>query len=757
MMTSPGSNGEQLQALDEGEQLLLAEVLEQGIGQEARPVGLEDEGIGGRGRLRRVQLVDAVADEVHEPAVEPVVRRRAGAARTRERRRRRARRGVRGGGGGPEERREVHHLDVAPLHLLDLLEYGDGLVREARARQLVGQADEDRDRVLVLARLEEDVGQAEAHARIPAALAEMGFQHLDGLAPRARVGQGDGADGRDLRAARPLDVRGLQHLAHARVRARDRVEGRTVELEELAGAGGDDGRAAGAPGEAGDLAEEVALRERGHLEVAAVGVADEDLHVASRQREEAVPRLPLRHQDVAGLEGVEAEASHDREQLLVGEILEEAGRHQALREVEHARAVPLRRRLGRRLRCRRGRAVQDVLDDVEQVVAKRGVRHGFVGGGRRRIRGGSGRRVQVRRVRPPPPRAEARGSAGPLESGVAGGGGVTFLRAGQGREEAPQRAADPPAHAGLGGLRPAAGSTMVRRMVRHLAQGRLLASARSRRRGWRATPGGSRSSRRLRRRLRDRVRTLDRRGLDGRARPPATSAAGSTSISVRLRLELDRLALHRLALRLVLYRLELLRIHDELLRLVELLDAELRHATPGPGRQLRDSLLLVDEPLEPLRGVGAAGLGAVDAFQDGDGLGHEPVGRELVGQGEQDRDRFLDPARLHQEVRELEPNADRGGQAALELPPQGLDGLAPLALCDQLADVRIERRVEPVQGHRDLGPGATPRTAIAQPRGRRWSAGRRGYVPPGGRSRRPKDARRAGGGNRTERKSEPHT
>ena len=135
----------------------------------------------------------------------------------------------------------------------------------------------------------------------------------------------------------------------------------------------------------------------------------------------------------------------------------------------------------------------------------------------------------------------------------------------------------------------------------------------------------------------------------------------------------------------------------------------------GPRRQLGDALLLVDEPLEPLRDVRAARLHAVHALEDGDGLGHEPVGARTRREAEQHGDGFLDPARLHQEVRELEADSHRRGQAALELPPQRLDGLAPLPLRDQLADVGVERRVEPVQGHRDLGPGATPRIPIAHP------------------------------------------
>ena len=59
-----------------------------------------------------------------------------------------------------QQGREVHHLDVAALNLLDLLEYGHGLVREAGAGQLVGQPDQDRDGVLLLARLEQQVGEA---------------------------------------------------------------------------------------------------------------------------------------------------------------------------------------------------------------------------------------------------------------------------------------------------------------------------------------------------------------------------------------------------------------------------------------------------------------------------------------------------------------------------------------------------------------------------------------------------------------------
>jgi hypothetical protein len=149
----------------------------------------------------------------------------------------------------------------------------------------------------------------------------------------------------------------------------------------------------------------------------------------------------------------------------------------------------------------------------------------------------------------------------------------------------------------------------------------------------------------------------------------------------------------------------------------ELLDAELGEGGARTRGQLRDALLLVDEPLEARRDVRAARLHAVHPLEDGDGLGHEAVGGELVREAEQHRDRFFDPPRLHQEVGELEPDTHRGRQPALELTPQRLDGLAPLPLRDQLADVGVERRVEPVQGHRDLGP--------------RRLAGRKGYVPEG--------------------------
>ena len=146
----------------------------------------------------------------------------------------------------------------------------------------------------------------------------------------------------------------------------------TVQLEQLAGAGGDDGRTARPPGQAGDLAEEVAFGQRGHLEVAAVGVADEDLHVARGQGEEALPRLALGDDDVAGLVGVKAQAADDGEQLLVGEVLEQAGRDHAPREVEHAGTIHLDRGGGR------GRAMEDVFDDVEQVVAEGLLRQGLV-------------------------------------------------------------------------------------------------------------------------------------------------------------------------------------------------------------------------------------------------------------------------------------------------------------------------------------------------------------------------------------------
>ena len=125
----------------------------------------------------------------------------------------------------------------------------------------------------------------------------------------------------------------------------------------------------------------------------------------------------------------------------------------------------------------------------------------------------------------------------------------------------------------------------------------------------------------------------------------------------------------------------------------------------------------MDQLLEPLRDVRAARLHAVHTLEDRDRLGHETVVRELVGQSEQDRYRLHDPAGLHQQVGELESHRHRGGEAPLELPPQRVDGLATLPLCDQLADVGVEGRVEPVQGHRDFGPGATPRIPMhASPR-----------------------------------------
>src|SRR6185436_13341669 len=203
--------GEELQALDEREQLLIAEILEQRVREQARTVGAQDGSIHGNGRGGRLtaativgrwlQLADAVAYEVHEPSVEAVVRHRTrppswrGNARGR-RCLGRGRRGI-----GAQQGREVDHLHVAALDLLDLLQYGDGLVREAGAGELVGQADQDGNGVLLLARLEQHVGQAQAHARIPAALAEVRLQHLDGLPSRARVGQGDGAHRRHLRTA----------------------------------------------------------------------------------------------------------------------------------------------------------------------------------------------------------------------------------------------------------------------------------------------------------------------------------------------------------------------------------------------------------------------------------------------------------------------------------------------------------------------------------------------------------------------------
>ena len=72
----------------------------------------------------------------------------------------------------------------------------------------------------------------------------------------------------------------LQHLEDVGVRGGDRVQRGPVQLEQLAVGPGGDRRAARLAGEDRDLAEEVALVDLAHLDVAPGGVAHEGLHEA---------------------------------------------------------------------------------------------------------------------------------------------------------------------------------------------------------------------------------------------------------------------------------------------------------------------------------------------------------------------------------------------------------------------------------------------------------------------------------------------
>ena len=213
---------------------------------------------------------------------------------------------------------------------------------------------------MLLAGAHEDVGEAQPHPRVPPALAEVRLQHLDGALVGERVVQRDGADRRRLGAARPPDVRLLEDVAHAGMRARDAVQRRLVELEDVGDRGGDDGGRARAAGEAGDLAEEVASAELGHGVVPARGVADEDLDPAAGEDEEALAGLALGDDHVPGGEGVHAQAAHHRQQLLLGEVGEQRHGEQAMRVLDDARALD--GGAGRR------RPLEHVLHDVEEVV-----------------------------------------------------------------------------------------------------------------------------------------------------------------------------------------------------------------------------------------------------------------------------------------------------------------------------------------------------------------------------------------------------
>src|SRR5205814_2121649 len=127
----------------------------------------------------------------------------------------------------------------------------------------------------------------------------------------ASVGEAPAAGACGLGVLRARAGEDLEHRAHARVLGADRVQGGPVQLEDVAGGGGGDGGCPRPPGEGRDLAEERALADLAQGYVAVLRREHEDLHAAGGQDEHALARLPLRDDDVARLEGGEAQAAAD--------------------------------------------------------------------------------------------------------------------------------------------------------------------------------------------------------------------------------------------------------------------------------------------------------------------------------------------------------------------------------------------------------------------------------------------------------------
>ena len=574
--------------------------------------------------------------------------------------------------------REVHLFDVTLLNLLDLLDQSDGFLGEARTRHLVGEADENRDRLILFAGFQGHVREPKPHARVKAALAEVGLEHLDGPFLSGRVVKLDRTDRGHLRAAGALDVVRLELVAHGGVRLGDRVQGFLVQLEQLARIRGcRHRRGAGAAGQHGDLAEEVALLEDLDEDVAATGIADVDLDPADRDGEEALSGLMLADHDFTGSERPELESVNDGEHRSVVEVPEQRAGEETLGRIRGLLLFLLwwRRGFG---------GVGGVRDQVEQVILELVLRHrvgarllgfrdhlgeglvGCVGSQRllRRfpwlggldLRGGFGGRLGERGEEPPEGAPTPRGHAG-----------VRAMRS-DGLLLARLRRDDASFSAGVRGDLDTAELGLVHDLlVRRWSRNHFLCSRRLIVLGFLVRRPG------------------DRRGAASALDPLEDlieTHAGGVVEGHRLPFPRDDLARQGLS-----FDLRELQLPGQL---AELLDPELRMRAArrverrgrGSHRRGVESVLFLYESRQLLLDLGAR-RDLLDPLEDRDRLGDEVVSRKVVRQLQEERDGFHAAAGQDEDIGQLEANRDGGG-ALGELLTQDLDGPVVLLAGDQV-------------------------------------------------------------------------
>src|SRR5262245_55468898 len=149
-------------------------------------------------------------------------------------------------------------------------------------------------------------------------------------------------------------------------------------------------------------------------------------------------------------------------------------------------------------------------------------------------------------------------------------------------------------------------------------------------------------------------------------------------------------------------------------------EIRLGERTPSPRslwrRLSRDAwrrlLLLVNEAPQALLDVGPPGVELLDALECSDGIRHEAVAGELVGEAEQHRHRLSDATRHGQEIDELQAQLDARCHLAQELAADLLDGPGSAPPGEQPGDWCVEGTLEPFEGH-GLGRLTDSRTAEA--------------------------------------------